>query len=182
MVFHISLCLDGNGNPRIAALTQTSRWDLWYIWWDELTSNWVVESVANGGTHSHRNVVSLVIDSVGKPHIAWAARWGSGLWGIFYAVKNGTTWTIETVAHDDDSAPSIALDSNDEPHVLWNHVGYCINPRLQYASRVGGSWIKEEIPGGERGGGDSPRQLFVDSSDTPHIAFNKGVSPGYEEL
>lgn len=180
--FHICLCLDKNGNPHIAALTETSRWDLWYIWWDESTSDWVVESVANGGTQSHRNVVSLAIDSTGSPHIAWAARWGGGLWGVFYAAKSEGIWTIETVSHDDDSAPSIALDSGDNPHVLWNNINYQINQRLRYASRVAGSWIKEDIPTAEGGTGNTPRQLFIDSSDSPHIAFSKKISPGHYEL
>jgi len=180
--FHISLSLDNEGKPHIAALAETSRWDLWFISWNESTSTWDVEPVANGGSNSHRNVVSLAMDSIGLPHIAWAARWGSGIWGVFYATKSGTTWSIETISHDDDSAPSIALDSSNTPHVLWTHVDYLINPRLQYASKVGGSWVKEDVPNAERGGGDNPRQIVVDSFGAPHIAFSKQVLAGRFEL
>jgi hypothetical protein len=180
--FHLSLCLDSNEDPHIAALTETSRWDLWYIYWSESASSWIVESVANGGSQSHRNVVSLALDSDNSPHIAWAARWGSGLWGIFYAVKSAAGWSIETISHDDDTAPSIALDSYGEPHVLWNHIHYFVNPRLQYASRVDGTWIIEDIPGGEKGDTNNPRQLIIDSFDVPHIAFNKVPSLGHSEL
>lgn len=181
MPFHICMCLDNEGHPYIAALTEASRWDLWYIWWNPATSSWVTEAVANGGSDSHRNVVSLALDSTGTPHIAWAARSG-GLWGVFYATKNGDTWSIEPISHADDSAPSIALDSDDNPHVVWIRVDYLINPRLRYASKAGGSWVGEDIPSGAGGYGNTPRQIFIDATDSPHVVFNKHISPGHDEL
>jgi len=168
----LSLALDRSGKPRIAYITETAMWSLSYIWWDEATTSWVIEPIANGGTESHRQGVSMVIDSTGAPHIAWPARWGGGMWGVFYATRKEGLWTIETVSHYDDSGGGIALDPNDVPHILYTHdarwdpVG---GLKVRYASRMESGWTSEDIYDGPAGVGQ--RNLFIDPSGVPHVVF-----------
>ncbi len=180
-----SIFVDSDGKPHIAWISNPTEqpstglwwnWDVWYA--VKEGASWTMEQVTHWSSENH--FVSLVLDSVGRPHIAWDARHGA-LWGVFYATKNGGTWSMETVSHYDDASPSIDVDSNNVPHVFYSHIGGLDAPKLRYASKVDGSWIQEE-PTGEPGGGDSQRQLLIDKSDVPHIAFSHGISAGHYEL
>ncbi len=91
---------------------------------------WHVETIIDGIDMYH---ISLVLDTVGYPHIAY---YDDRLFGdLKYAYYDGTSWHIETV--DSGSGyyyNSLALDSYGQPHIFyyqwWN------SGDLKYAYRV----------------------------------------------
>ncbi len=181
-VFHsaVSLSLDSDERPHIAYLSESSRWDLWYAYWNETSMTWSEEHVADGGSDSHFNTLNLAVDSTTTPHIAWSSRWG-GLFGVFHATKTAGAWNIETISHDDDAGPSLFVDNNDVPHVLWWNERYLPNLELRYAARTDGTWATEAVTIRHFGNGE--RQILIDSSGVPHVTFsNKNHATGFFEV
>jgi len=85
-----------------------------------------------------------------------------------YAKNTTGTWNIETVdlsicwwyGH-----ASLALDSNDKPHIAYYSTSY----HLMYAKNTTGTWeIEAPDPYGDKGPWTS---ISIDSNDKPHIAY-----------
>ncbi|MFQ6044333.1 MAG: hypothetical protein ACE5PV_26060 [Candidatus Poribacteria bacterium] len=160
------LALDSSSRPHVAWTERRGGWDVWYGSWDG--TNWITQQVTNLGASEMSFPVSIAFDSADVPHIALEGR--VGLWGVFYATNKTGNWTTETVSHEDDSAPSIAIDPDDVPHILYSH-GWHTTQRLRYASRIDGGWTSEDIFA--QAGGHSHRRLYIDSFGVPHIVFHQ---------
>jgi len=85
-----------------------------------------------------------------------------------YARNITGTWEIETVDLNICwwyGPASLALDSNDKPHIAYYSTSYC----LMYARNITGTWeIESPDPYGDKGSWNS---LVLDSNDKPHIAY-----------
>ena len=80
------------------------------------------------------------------------------------------TWSIRTVDENGElgGPPSIALDSNGNPHMAYGAYenGYYRNPLyVMYASWNGSEWIIENVTQG------GITDLALDSNNNPHIVF-----------
>jgi hypothetical protein len=78
-------------------------------------------------------------------------------------------WTIEVIdasAHLATSAPSLAVDADGNPHVVYPD---CTFHELRYAKRVGGAWQTEIVPADPYH--LTASALALDSQDRPHIAY-----------
>ena len=96
-----------------------------------LASVWHIETVDSGGTDT-----SIALDSNDHPHISYY-RVDSG--DLKYAYYDGSSWHIETVdgygwwGGNVGWFTSIALDSNDYPHISYHDYS---NGDLKYAKMV----------------------------------------------
>ena len=81
------------------------------------------------------------------------------------------TWSTQTVDKNGSTgSSSIALDSNNNPHIAYGAYenGYYRNPHyVMYASWNSSEWIIENVT---QGGGTI--DLALDRNDNPHIIFN----------
>jgi hypothetical protein len=85
---------------------------------------------------------SVVVASTGRLYAVYSYSIG-GNSRVFcaYSDDNGETWTQEAVSTDavrGQSSPAIAIDVNDDVHIVWT--SYLTPFRLLYSKRSGGSW------------------------------------------
>ena len=117
-------------------------------------SVWKIEVVDTG----HSTVVSLKLDSLGRPSIAY------GYFSMYYAAKIGGSWSREVVDAEFGCGyyAQLSIDSKDRPHVVY----ICDSGRLKYAFRNGTAWVNELVTQGA----DSP-SLAVNALDRPRISY-----------
>ncbi len=126
--------------------------------------------------------VSLAVDSVGNPHIAYSDRSDTGLIVMKYASLAGTNWNIQTV--DNGSAGSLALDSAGNPHIAYAGT----SSELKYASWNGMNWVIQTVDPPSDSPQTSPvrvslQYLALDANDRPFIVYdvNSDVKLATEE-
>jgi uncharacterized repeat protein (TIGR01451 family) len=153
---------------------------------------------------------SLAIDSFGRPHIAWTDT--TGLTGvntdIFYVRWNGTNWvnaagTIYNGTNANVSGtnresinPSLALDSNNIPYIIWCDFTWGSNyePVFVRWDNATTQWIQDN--GSSYGGTGNARIsppgsidyyrpfLRIDSNNLPHVSMTRDYSSdgGFEVI
>jgi len=107
-----SIALDASDNPHISYWNE-SNWDLKYA--IKVGASWSIETVESIGGTVGGSDNSIAVNSSGDPRIGYP-DFENGY--VKYAVQNGSNWIIDTV--DVGSASSMALDSNDNPHVSYD--------------------------------------------------------------
>jgi hypothetical protein len=166
--WYSSIAIDKNNQPHISYTDMTNNKPK-YAYFDG--TKWNIE-VIDPNSNSGR-CTSIALDKEGNPHVAYTGV------GLKYAYKYQSNWVIEEVDNDHIGGHlSLALDSNDLPHIsycYWNDYG---PERLMYAYFYGNEWHKESIDEGTStaGGGTS---IALDKYDFPHISYNKHVNLGY---
>ncbi len=120
--------------------------------------------------HGNFRSASLAIDSLSNPHLCYYDALNDVL---KYAVKDGSSWTIETVDGNIGDVPSyvwgsasIALDSNDVPHISYLDF---TNTDLKYANRLSGNWATQIVDDTAYIGQQT--SIVVDSNDAIHIFY-----------
>ncbi len=132
---------------------------------------------------------SLVRSSNGTLHCVYS-NFSSSLGFIYpyyaYSKDGGMTWNDELVA-DPDAAmvngdqfwPCIAIDSNDNVHVVWAGFGWGVNfdfPNIQYRMRTpSGGWQAQEGITDVDANQDMP-SIAIDSKDNVHVVW---AGPGW---
>ncbi len=113
---------------------------------------------------------SMALDSTNRLHIASFDRTEIG-----YSYYDGVSWQHKTFDCDEPygakGVPSLALDSNDVPHIsfFWDIEDVPMNlGQMMYATKVGGSWVCSNVYSGET----RPSSLVIDSKDRPHIFYS----------
>ncbi len=129
------------------------------------TSGWQLEQV--GPTNRYVAAISLAVDSAGYPHLAYYAYDpGSGQYALIHAQRSASGWTLETIAADVGwhESCSLALDSNDRPHVAYPAAGR----QSKIAHWTGAAWQLETVTWS----GDSPDDLSlaIDAAGFPHVS------------
>ena len=134
---------------------------------------WEIE-VVDPDLRPHRHDVSIALDSLDYPHIAYyPGRTGWGM-ELKYARWDGSIWLLETVdliTKPDwaGEAASLALDSNGRPHISYlGNVGgsYC----LKYALWTGTYWEIQVVDNSSGWVGEWS-SLKLDSLEYPHISY-----------
>jgi hypothetical protein len=168
-----SVALAPDGTPRIAYLRHDTQApytvELRYGTWNgsgfdlETAATDLLSSTSSG--NGWESMISLAVDSQGKPHIAYLSSAAS----YRYAVKSGLAWTVSDVlldASNSGSYVSLKLDASDAPHIaLTDGSGY-----LRYASLAGASWVTERV---DTAGGACA--LAVDALGGIHIAYHDEI-------
>ena len=113
---------------------------------------------------------AMVLDSAGRPHVAYFDFSSAGQFALKYTRWNGTAWvrgTFETVATNawfpwmQQNNRFIAVDPAGRPHIVFaNDIG-----DILYFSLVNGSWQSEWVATGD------DASLAIGSDGIPRIAF-----------
>ena len=164
--WYSSIAIDSADYPHIAYLDAYNH-TLKYACW---TGNeWFIETVDTGvGPDELDKSISIALDSLGNPHIAYSTEHGNPGDTIRYAYWDGSAWHSVDVVDSGYGLiwPSLALDSQDRPHVSWcNETGGC----LKYARWDGSDWQITTVEEGSCTG--YCNSLDLDSSDYPHISY-----------
>lgn len=177
---YASLALDVNNNPHISYRDRGNN-DLKYARYDG--SIWHIET-ADSRAGYLANGTSIVLDSNNRPHIVY---FESGNDRLYYAHFDGTSWQYETIgnlypAWESYLRPSIALDSNDLPHVVSCQYSSSSNHHLKHYYIGESGWTNETILSGA---GFYP-SIAIDTDDHIHLSYrgtggshNAGLGYGY---
>ena len=166
-----SLALASDGTPHISYQKEDA---LWYATRD--TEGWHLQQIAGGGWGIETGSgSSLALDSQGNPHIVHNYyNSDSASSSLLYEYQDAQGWHRETVDdHINTSGiTSIALDSEDNPHVSyffgWPNTG------LAYAYRSSAGWHYELV----ETGGTTFGSLALKDGKFPHISY-QFYSSGY---
>jgi len=166
---NLSLALDSFDRPHISYSDITNN-DLKYAYYDG--NKWINETIDSQGVVGWHT--SIAVDSHDHPHISYHKyREGNAtLEHLKYAFHDGNQWHNETVDSQGDVGwgSSIAIDSNDRPHI-----GY-IEPtkhHVKYARYDGDVWHNETVDNQGRYYSYS-LSLALDSNDLPHMGYYDG--------
>lgn len=166
--FYISAAWDSNGIAHAVSIWGAQT-NVYHTYWNG--TGWESENVSTTGCTRQ---VSIATDSNGYPHIAYIDSayddiGGGSPYGLMYAVWNGISWDIEPIDAGATyySDCSIAIDSNDKPHVSYLY-GFGGHEHLWYGEKTGVSWTLVPIRTDIRCG---TNDITIDSNDKPHIVF-----------
>jgi hypothetical protein len=129
-------------------------------------SGWQTETITDTGDSP-----SLVLDSLGQPHIAFR-----GAQGLHYARRTPSGWHHELVAQSDalksNGYPALALDAGNRP-AIWTSV-YRLSiggadTSFAFAQKTSSGWGIQDVPLVITGAG-VPR-LYLDAQGDPHAVF-----------
>ena len=166
----LDIALDPNGSPQI----------VWHNHDNEDGSHaelqngeWVDTDIPSSG-HDGWDI-NVAIDSSGSPHVLSVdpSQFGSQN-GLEYATFDGQKWTVEPVGTGPlpyEFGNSIAVDSQDRPHIVW------FDPEgqdLKYAVRDSGGWTISTVDS-EGDVGRYP-SLTLDKDDRPVVSYFQALS------
>ena len=170
-----SLSLFSNGYP---SLSYDISGGFAFAEWNG--TSWNIEPVDTSLVYTFSS--SLAIDSEGNPRFSYyGAETGQG-WLLKYASRDSTGWYIETVDDrgiDRGYMNSLALDSNDNPHIAyiaWFWEVDWDSLEVWYTWKEGNEWQIEVV---DKWDGIEPLgwhwegqiSLALDASDVPHISY-----------
>jgi hypothetical protein len=160
-----SLALDANGYPHISYLsTVTTVYGVNYMYFDGI---WHWSSVENIGAGPGNEInTSIALSDGDTAHICYYDREFNDL---KYASHLGSlSWDIEVV--DSYSRvgqyPSLALDSNDNPHISYYREWNDYNLKYAYFDTV---WHTQVVD--SDGDVGQYTSIALDSNDNPHISY-----------
>lgn len=118
-------------------------------------SGWTIETVMDGSCPMPCKTVWIAMDSLDHPRaLVTRVRFVSPTFyeDLLYGERNGGSWTWETVVTTPDGYhdPRLALDANDQPHVVYGDSGL---HSLRYATKVAGVWSFETVDATNNAGG-----------------------------
>ncbi|EKF87111.1 PKD domain-containing protein [Methanobacterium formicicum DSM 3637] len=158
-----SLALNPNGNPRIAYYDYySSTTGILRYAKRTPTGIWQIETVDDSGDVGMW--CSLVIDSLGAPHISYSAGLSGGV--LKYAYYTETKWVIEVVDSLDSLASKLILDPAGNPRIVYQDV---VTSNLKYAYKEGSNWIINNI--NTLDGAGHWLSLTCDSQGVPYVSY-----------
>ena len=164
--WYSSIAIDSDNYPHIAYLDAYNN-ALKYACWTG--TEWFIETVDTGvGPDELDKSISIALDLLGNPHIAYSTSHGNPGDTIRYAYWDGAAWQKTDIVDSGYGLiwPSLALDSQDRPHISWcNETG----GSLEYARWDGSIWQVTTVEAGSCTG--YCNSLDLDSSDYPHISY-----------
>ncbi len=119
--------------------------------------------------------LNIVLDTGGKPHVAWCTSDGNS---ILYSTNAGGSWlaspNVLSSTFTGNNAPRIALDSGNHAHVVWS--GWdAPTTQILYTTGTAGNWsapyqVSSDVPANQSNNNKSP-QVVVDSGNRPHAVW-----------
>ncbi|MGD6807998.1 MAG: hypothetical protein ACQCN4_13695 [Candidatus Bathyarchaeia archaeon] len=167
----IGLALDSNNTPHVVFSDVEGR--LFYA--KRNVTGWDIQTVSGDGTSG-----AIALDSMGKPHIAYltTAR------VLKFASLISTGWDIRTVDNSQlfsDNLVSLALDSNNQPHILYGYDKTGSQNTLmivKYATYNNSGWDIQTVNSDAISGGLG--NLVLDSKDLPQFTYIlPGINPSF---
>jgi hypothetical protein len=158
-----AIALDNTGEP-VIAYEDITTYGLQYA--KLVGTKWQIETVDPDCQLSSE--ISLIIDTAGKPHIAYVDRSDFMNSLLKYAVPSTSGWSIETVSEEclgsDTSAPSLQLDSAGKPYISYYNED---SNSLVLTKKVGATWTEETVASGDA---EYP-SLKLNSAGNPCISY-----------
>jgi len=155
---------------------------------------WVEEQITTADVR-RQQYPSIAIDSADNVHLVWRDYAIATTSDVFYRRRTAAGWdAIEqltaTAPGDWQSAPSIAIDSADNIHIVWLGEGWGANPtrmNVQYRQRTAaGAWQAQEsvtdIAVDQRSHSAS---IAIDIANVVHVAWmgqGWGANPGVHNI
>ncbi|MBN2261077.1 MAG: hypothetical protein JW702_11050 [Clostridiales bacterium] len=178
------IVVDSNDNPHI--LYYESPGNLKHAFWNG--SNWIINFVDSSGWCGR--YFDITMDSSGNPHIVYFQREKLEL---TYGVWDGFDWVITVVGAPltvgDNLTPSIVLDLNDRPRIIYvEPVQYEIEKlnssnkemhldhEVKYAAWNGSDWLLQTVGHNVSSTVGSLGNLVLDSKENPHISYVSKVT------
>jgi hypothetical protein len=163
-----SLALDREGRPRISYYDSVN-YALKYAWHDGMA--WHVE-IVDSSNKATGGYTSLALNETGYPHISYPASSSRSI-NLMHAWHDGTAWYTETVDTGVGGENSLALDTQNLPHI-----GYYDGSTIKHAWHDGSAWYVETVAGTDRHCDNITQpSLALDRQDHPHITYSTGVYP-----
>jgi hypothetical protein len=154
--YSTSVDVDTTGQPHFIYLHQADGkpYELIYISWK--SGQWTAKVVDSGDDAG--SYASLGLDSLGNPHIAYAAN-GT----LNYARWTGSEWVTQEIASKVVHDIHLLMDYADNPHIIYQRDGF-----VEYAYQTGSSWTIVEL-----GEWADHFSCALDNQGNPHIVYGK---------
>lgn len=179
-----SLAFDSAGNPHISSHYHSSSGvsELVYSSYDPNDDPpWSTVTV-DDGTGTDFTAVgdfdSLAIDGNDHPHISYQAKnTTSGQTELKYAWHDGTGWNLAVVDDSTDygmyagERSSLALDSNDVPHISYVNATFSETSALMYAWPDGSGWAHDSIASSATSTYSYDSLAIDRTNNQPYISF-----------
>lgn len=172
-------------SPDIAAGYVTDTLHLHVVWAGKISEaskpvyfrEWIegsgwqdAEIISDGAGDDRAHSVTVSTDSQGDPHVGWHTNSGE----VFHRERSDGTWAaVEKVDLDStiSTAPHMAIDAQDNVHIVWNEPQYFGN--IFYRVRDASGWsVVEQI--NESSVGSRHAAVDVDSAGAVHVAWYEG--------
>jgi len=179
LIYSTSLALDSSNQPHISFYENdqvNTEGSFKYASYNG--TDWQIQTIESGvGTGGPEYVSSIAIDGFDNPHISFSHLQTTPTITriIKYASYNGTSWNTEIVASNCSTSNSLALDSNDVPHISYN--GETSGSYLGYASYNGTDWNTTQVTSAWHTG--RYNSIAIDSNDHPHISHTYETTGDY---
>jgi hypothetical protein len=152
-----------DNEDQLHAIYQDRAHSQWYYIY-QTQSGWASEPISL--TTTQYPSVAFTLDSAGNPRIAYYDSEAD----LRYAYRTNVGWFSQLVtaaagAPSEHFDVSLALDTNDAPHILYHHLAA---NELQYAHLSGDQWVIETVTKADI---DASISLAVDSLNQPHAAY-----------
>lgn len=135
-------------------------------------NDWTIEIVDSGWRICG---AFLALDSEDNPHISYINETEIGgkiVYALKYAKRIGGSWSSGYVDTSGASHHSLAIDSNDYPHIAY-HAETETWGGLRYAKWTGSTWDNEIV---DSGSSLQRPSIAIDSNDDPHISYWDGYN------
>ncbi len=162
---YTSLALSSTDEPRIAymkfANLDNPIIEICYASWNGM--DWDLEVISSTKIYSGFNI-SLALDSMDFPHVAYE-DYGEILYeSLFYASWDGSTWDTDTVSTVMSGYyNSLVFDSLNNPHISYQD--WC-SGGVKHAFWTGAEWCIEEVSGNGK-----YISLTLDNQENPSISY-----------
>lgn len=181
--YNPSIDVDSKNNPHIAWSERQSnnKDDIYYTYWnpeaDGGNGDWVVKNNINisNNTGDSRQC-DLTLDSKDNPHIVWHDDTGGNydIYYIYWNAANNNWSSVENISSnsEDSALASLALDSNDNPHITWQDTsGISGNYDIYYKYWDGIQWSVVITIISNDSDISTVANLVLDSLNYPHISW-----------
>jgi len=160
----------------------TDTWNL-NIQYRKRTTSWQTQEAVTTDVTNDQIYPSIAIDSSNNVHVVWLGYgWGTNTnYANLQYRKRTTVWQDQeaiTDMNDEQSFPSIAIDSSNNVHVIWFGRGwgtYTNRWNIQYRKRTT-SWQTQEAVTDKNGWQWEP-SIAIDSNNNVHVVWYGGETP-----
>jgi hypothetical protein len=173
VAYYTSIALDANDNPSFSYYDYGGPGETGFtlrlrsVFWNG--QFWEVHMVDRQPGSGKFN--SIAIDSLGRPHIAYANVKAESA-GLRYATWDGETWKTEILEGAGAVVPvyavSMLLDKDNNPHIAYTDV---VQRTIKYATRQNGRWELEVVDRINRESYPDRNGIALDSQGDPYISY-----------